>query len=251
MDARILPGQCCTLSLPGPFFGGRLTGGHDVHVAMCQSRPVVLDLDGVIIQSNRIKYIAMLALFDQHPHEYAAIDSYIAANYGVRRDHKIAHILAAILRIEPTQALVADYLARYDVALAPLLHDAPLVPGVDVFLAQGRRACYVSSSAPDVEVRDQLSRRGLSGCFQSIFGAATPKVDVLRRVRHLHRGQAPVFFGDSPGDRDAADQAGVAFVAVTSERDNFPDQPVVKLRDFASLDAVEASMAAARVSSNS
>lgn len=210
-----------------------------------QPAPLVLDLDGVIVQSNHIKYVAMLALFSEHVREYSAIDTYIAANYGVRRDHKFAHILGSILRIEPTDALIADYLARYDTRLTPLLHDAPLIPGIDRFLAHARHCFYVSSSAPDSEVKDQLAHRRLAQHFQSIYGAATPKADALRQVQRLHSGQVPIFFGDSPGDWEAAKEAGVAFVGVTGERDNFPSQTIVKLRDFSSAEATNAAIHAA------
>jgi len=44
------------------------------------------------------------------------------------------------------------------------------------------------------------------------------------------------------GDYEAACQAGVAFVAVVCERDNFQGMRVVKLRDFAHRSTVELAM---------
>jgi phosphoglycolate phosphatase-like HAD superfamily hydrolase len=216
-----------------------------VDQSIYQSPPIVLDLDGVIVQSNRIKHLTMLTLFEEHVREYADIDAYIAANYGMRRDRKFAHIIASILGIEPTDALIADYLTRYDAALAPRLHDAPLVPGIDLFLRQARHGFYVSSSAPDIEVRDQLAHRGLASYFKAVYGASTPKTEALRQVQLLHSGQVPIFFGDSPGDWEAAIETKAAFVGVTAERDNFPDQAIVKLRDFSSMSTTDAAMRAA------
>ena len=44
------------------------------------------------------------------------------------------------------------------------------------------------------------------------------------------------------GDYEASRQAGVAFVGVVCERDNFKGMPVVKLRDFAQRSTVEQAM---------
>lgn len=47
-------------------------------------RPVVvLDLDGVIIKLNLLKYKAMLAMFADYPDKLAAIAAYILGNEGV------------------------------------------------------------------------------------------------------------------------------------------------------------------------
>jgi phosphoglycolate phosphatase-like HAD superfamily hydrolase len=195
---------------------------------------VVLDLDGVIVRSNAVKRHAMLEMFRDHPAEAAAIASYVAANPGIRRDRKIRHILERILNVHASDELVASYLARYERELVEGLAAAPLVPGVDAFLAHAEHPFYVSSTAPEREIAAQLQRRGLSKRFVAIFGATTPKVDALRSVCARHPSAAVVFFGDSVSDWEAARDAGVAFVGVVSEGDSLGGLPVPKLTDFTS-----------------
>lgn len=42
-----------------------------------------------------------------------------------------------ILHIDPAEAQIEDYLARYEGAFAQRIAQAPLVPGVEAFLTQG------------------------------------------------------------------------------------------------------------------
>ncbi|MGC1174593.1 HAD family hydrolase [Polaromonas sp.] len=206
---------------------------------MNQAAAVVLDLDGVIVKSNLVKHHAMLSLFSAPAAELEKISAYILANGGVRRDHKITHVLGKILGIEPTGAVVADYLSRYAEKLESLLSVAPLVEGVKEFLAVGAHTFYVSSSAPEIEVEAQLARANLAGSFAKVYGAGTPKASALHQIVSFEPDRAVIFFGDSVGDLEAAKEANVAFVAVACELDNFPGQCVIKVSSFASLASVE------------
>ncbi|MFZ4662797.1 MAG: hypothetical protein ACOYNY_37675 [Caldilineaceae bacterium] len=80
---------------------------------MQQDRVVVLDLDGVILKTNLIKYRAMLSLFAEYPMQREPISDYILVRGGVPRRDKLTGILREIVGVEPTPALIADYLERY------------------------------------------------------------------------------------------------------------------------------------------
>ena len=205
---------------------------------MCAS-PIVFDLDGVIVQTLLVKYRAMLSLFGDHTDQRDAIAQYILANGGVPRRTKLAYLLKNHVRTEPTDALLSGYLQRYASELEHQLALAPMVPGVEPFIAQYPGTRYVCSSAPEAEVHDQISRRALSHHFAAVYGSNTLKSTALRAIAAAHPGQPIVFFGDYVGDWEAANQAGVAFVGVTSERDNFRGLPVLKLQDFSSPKAVK------------
>ncbi|MEJ8839717.1 HAD family hydrolase [Ramlibacter sp. AN1133] len=202
---------------------------------MPQLPPIVLDLDGVVLQTNLLKHRAMLSLFEDCP-EQSAISEYILSNVGVRRDVKIAHILRTFARGSATDDL-GHYLVAYAGKLEQLLRSAPLVPGVEDFL-RSDRSFFLSSSAPEPEIELQLRSRGLWSRFERVFGASKPKAMALSEV-HQASGSRPVFFGDSPPDLDAAVEAGASFVAVVFERDNFAGVPVVKLPDFTSAERVQ------------
>lgn len=206
---------------------------------------VVLDLDGVIIKSNFVKHRAMLAMFDDHPDKRAAIDAYILANGGVARRDKLVKILESIIGIEATQARLTQYLEQYARSLEASLAAAPLVEGVKEFIARGGHAFYVSSTAPEEEVRDQLARNDLLHCFHKVYGSHTPKATALAEISVRHAGEDIVFFGDSLGDLNAARETGVAFVGVRNERDNFEGLDIVRLEAFNHPELVDQAMLAA------
>lgn len=200
---------------------------------------VVFDLDGVIVKTNFVKHAAMVSLFADHPDQQGAISSFILSNGGVPRRTKLAHLLQHALGAEPTEALLAEYLQRYAAQLEHQLAAAPMVEGVAQFIACYPAPGYVCSSAPEAEVHQQLSRRALGSHLAAVYGGDTPKPDALRAIAASHPSQPVAFFGDSVGDYEAARKAGVAFVGVVCERDNFKGLPVVKLRDFAHRATVE------------
>lgn len=202
---------------------------------------VVLDLDGVIVKSNAIKHQAMLSLFESESAHQKEIGRYLLTNNGVPRRTKIVAVLENILKIEATEDLVSGYLNRYDAALIDRLFAAPLVDGIAKFMADHCYVYYVCSSAPKHEVQGQLARAGLAASFTGIFDLDTPKADALRQIKQSHAGDAIVFLGDSRGDLRAAEVAGVPFIAVVAERDNFCGENVVKLKDFSSPELVRKS----------
>jgi phosphoglycolate phosphatase-like HAD superfamily hydrolase len=210
---------------------------------------VVLDMDGVILQSNAVKGEAMVALFADQPQDVRArIDAWNRAHGGVRRDDKLRHILSDILGHRSDDDAVAGYLDRYARALKGAIDRAPLVPGIDAFLAGGRHVFYVSSSAPEDELREQLARRGLAPYVARAFGADTPKPRALRAVRARHPQADIVFFGDAVADLQAtrdAPETCVAFVGVTCEQDHFGDRDIARIADFHDIEAVDRAWARA------
>lgn len=202
----------------------------------------VLDLDGVILKTNLIKYRAMLSLFAGYKEQQESISTYILARGGVPRRAKLFGLLRDLLGVDPSPALLEDYLARYAHALEHELAIAPTVEGIDGFLHHDGYTFYVSSSAPEPEVYQQIQRRNLLTYFAGIYGANTPKATALQTIRTANPGKRLIFFGDAIGDWNAAKAAHVAFIAVINERDNFGNEAVLKLSDFTNITQVEACM---------
>ncbi|WP_269759252.1 HAD family hydrolase [Variovorax sp. E3] len=206
---------------------------------------IVLDFDGVVIKSHVAKRRAMLAMFSEHPERAAEIDAYILSHGGVARREKLAGILETIIGVEPTPAILVQYLSRYARCVEEALSGAPFVDGVTEFVAQCPCPVYISSTAPEAEIHEQLQRADLLRRFDAVYGSGTQKARALEEIAARHRGMEMVFFGDSLGDLVAARDAKVPFIAVTNERDNFKDMDVVKLDSFHSRDRVEHSIRAA------
>ena len=211
---------------------------------------VVLDLDGVIVKTNLVKHDAMLALFADDPARQASVSAFILAHGGVPRRHKLTALLHARLGTAPSEAAIEALLARYAAALAHQLAAAPMVEGVEAFLASWPGPMYVCSSAPVPEVHSQLSGRALDARFAAVYGGDTPKCEALRQIADANPGRRVVFFDDAVSDHAAAQAAGVAFVAVACERDNFATMAVAKIQDFVQPAVVARAMTEALASPN-
>jgi phosphoglycolate phosphatase-like HAD superfamily hydrolase len=203
---------------------------------------VVFDLDGVIVKTNFVKHAAMLSLFGEHSEQQNAISQYILSNGGVPRKVKLTHLLRNVLDTEPTETLLSEYLHRYAIALEHQLPAAPMVDGVGAFIASCPGARYVCSSAPEAEVHAQLARGSLATHLTAIHAGAASKSHALMDIVAMHAAGPVVFFGDSVGDYEAACEAGIAFVGVVCERNNFQGTPVVVIKDFSDRAAVEQAM---------
>src|SRR6185295_3853044 len=92
---------------------------------------IVLDMDGVLLRTNDAKYRAMLGLFERYPEKAPAISQFILSNGGVPRAEKLKHILESIVGIVAPQAMVDEYLVKYQHALEGALSDAPFVSGME------------------------------------------------------------------------------------------------------------------------
>ena len=200
---------------------------------------IALDMDGVLLKSNDAKARAMLELFQEYSTKTNGISQFILRNGGVPRVEKLTRILDSIIGIPAPEAVLTEYLAKYEASLEEALLAASLVSGVKEFLSTWECPLYLCSSAPSGEVSRQLGARNLVGYFAEAFDGRTPKDVALRSIASRHGNAGVVFFGDSLGDLSAARSAQVPFVAVVAEWDNFPGHRVVKLHDFADRPAVQ------------
>lgn len=181
-------------------------------------RAVVLDFDGVVVESNHIKTVAFERVFADYPEHAAAMMAHHRANISDSRYKKFRHLAVDLLESPDPDAVVADLAERFTGHVASQVEECELVPGAEAFLSEfsERVPLYLASVTPQPELERILARRGLRKWFREIFGEPpTPKRDALRRVVESggYTQKEVVLVGDSPGDMLAARDAGVEFVA--------------------------------------
>lgn len=207
-------------------------------------RAVVLDFDGVVLQSVDLKTNAYRALFtNEAPEAVRRILEYHLANGGISRFEKFrwAHreVLKRPLSPERERELGDSFNALVEEAVVA----AEWVPGAREFIEEMRGVLpvFVASGTPEDELRRIVDRRGMSGLFAGVFGSPPKKPEILRRIARSAGAQPAelVMVGDSLNDFDAADAAGTRFVGVVAPgtRSLFPGSAAV-LPDLTGLRAL-------------
>ncbi|MGB2754745.1 MAG: HAD-IA family hydrolase [Phycisphaerae bacterium] len=208
---------------------------------------LVLDFDGLVVESEAIKDAAFVEVFPEFPKHHEAIRAYHLANKHLVRYAKFRHIVQNILgrpyTPEDERRIAEVYARRTRQAIVA----CPFVPGAPEFLAHfaGRAPMYLASATPQDELRIIVEARGLDRYFKGIYGAPHRKPDILREVMAAE-GAPPdqtVFIGDSRADMHAAEAAGVPFVA-RNHKDDFSGCGVPRFDDLHGIRAYLAPLVA-------
>lgn len=212
---------------------------------MATSAPVgfVFDLDGVVVDSNRLHVESWRAVADRHG--YPLADPEHIGKCGLRTTAVIRDVLqwpvtdAEAQRIGwEKEELYRDWI-RADGIRA--------IPGVLEFVRQTRALeipCAVGSSAPRDNVTVCLQALGLTHAFQAavsgedvVRGKPAPDIFLAAAVAIGVRPTDCIVFEDAPAGIAAAQAAGMRVVALTTShpRDDLADAGRI-VQDFTELD---------------
>jgi phosphoglycolate phosphatase-like HAD superfamily hydrolase len=177
---------------------------------------VVLDCDGVILESVEAKTQAFVRLMEGYGP--TAVDKFIAyhlANNGVSRFEKFAWFYRTELGREITPEQQKELGGRFTQLCYEEVLAAPFVPGIYEFLEKQHRAMpiYVASGTPHGELNQIFQGRKLTQFFKGICGTPPGKTDLLAKIVK-EEGVNPahtLMVGDSSTDMEAAENVGTLF----------------------------------------
>ncbi len=185
-------------------------------------RAIVVDCDGVLLASNRLK----TSIFEQVLRDSGFAEADIArfrtfqrANFGMSR-YRLFEALLAWPDLSPYPATSRDALcAAYGGALYARYVRCPSTPGMAAVLRHLQDAgvpLYVVSGSDGAELKAVFAERGLARWFQAIHGSPATKVENLALVAEHLRIRSPmadvVFVGDAEADWKAAAATGCRFI---------------------------------------
>ena len=181
---------------------------------------LILDFDGVVIESNDIKTQAFEKVFSQFPQYKDAMMQFHYGNVSVSRVEKFNYLAALMGRVadKKLKAEMADNFSQY--ILEGIL-TVPLVKGADRFLkmVKGHLPLYLASVTPANELNHILEKRGLLHWFDGVYGCPPwTKANAIRDIisRNSILPKNSLLIGDSAGDQRAALETGVQFIARNS-----------------------------------
>ena len=181
---------------------------------------IVFDFDGTLIDSNRLKYDAYFKLFG----DSEGVDQTIRAVLAEMYENSRFEILEEIIkrggdRKESEVKRKVDELAnRYnDIVLAGAKACAE-IPGAEltlISLAQKYRL-YVSSTTPEVSLKEIVDFRGWRGYFVDVFGYPRQKGTTLKQIidQENATGRQVLVVGDGESDRNSALENDCLFLHV-------------------------------------
>lgn len=203
-------------------------------------RYVIFDFDGVLAETNEIRFQGFAELFRDLPDgEMTRFMNFVRANGGLSRYGKIRHLYEDILRRPVSEEQIAMLAGRYsDIVKQKVIKAAP-VEGSLEFLTrhQGRFEFAVVSGSDQQELRQVCRARGIEKYFQEILGSPKEKGQNLTELL-ANRGwekQASVYVGDSQNDYQAAVEVGLDFIGRQSGVTDWSDTDVVFIASLREL----------------
>jgi spore coat polysaccharide biosynthesis protein SpsF (cytidylyltransferase family)/phosphoglycolate phosphatase-like HAD superfamily hydrolase len=179
-------------------------------------KAIILDFDGVILESISAKGEAFADLFSGHPECIPQIVDLHHQFPGVSRFEKFEIIYRDILKTPLTEAVKAKLGRDYSRCVKHRVIKCPFVKGAREFLS-ARAAdtpLFVASATPQTELEEIIAELDIGGFFVSIFGTPVRKADAAKQILKDHDFSPDdvLMIGDSLADFDGATESGVNFI---------------------------------------
>ena len=188
---------------------------------MNKIKAIILDFDGVIVESNQEKTLAFNDLFKCYPPYQDTMMAYHLANFSTSRMTKFEHFVYKLMERPKDIDSVKKMAQQFSELVMHRVIACPSVSGAQDFLEEFSKQLplYVSSATPHDELKEIAHSRGLTTFFKQIYGDPPyKKKEAIRLV--LEREQLPpdevIFIGDSVSDYMAAKETGVEFIGRNS-----------------------------------
>ncbi len=177
---------------------------------------LILDFDGVILESVSVKTEAFRTLFSFVPEHVEEIVQFHRDNGGMSRFDKFRYIYNNILKEDLTQKKFEELSEKFAAIVFKEVIKVPFVPGAQEFLEtyHSKIPLYVVSATPEEELIQIIQKRGVSHYFKKVFGAPRKKTECISDIVKL-TGSPPdsvIFVGDATNDFEASQATGVRFI---------------------------------------
>ena len=177
---------------------------------------LIFDCDGIILESVDVKNAAFARICREIDPAYEKLFSaYVELHGGVSRVEKFMWLVREIHGREITAEELRTMGQNFVRYCRDAVMETPLVPGFEAVAERwlGRVPMYVASGAPQYELVEILTQRGLARYFVDICGTPPAKAALLLHILRAS-GADPahtLMVGDSKTDSDAALVAGTKF----------------------------------------
>ncbi len=184
-------------------------------------RTILLDCDGVILDSNNIKTEAFKETLKKEPK--ILINQFIEyhkQNQGIDRYRKIEYFFSKIKKVKTNyEEQYLSYLEKYASICRDALLNANYLPGIINFLENIRALpniqIFIISGSEHEELNYIFKKRNIFNYFDGIYGSPKSKKKIIQNLIEEKKFNYPaIYFGDAKSDMIAALKFKIDFVYV-------------------------------------
>lgn len=196
---------------------------------------LILDFDGVIVESLPIKDRAFKILFKKYPEKLDEIVHYHLTHNATIRFEKFRYITKEILGQKFTKRVEKKLKNQFsNIVVSEVIH-CPFVKGAKEFLQNFYKKVpmYLASVNPPKELRQILRARSILKYFRRIYAYPWTKKESIRDILRREKISAveALFIGDSYEDYLAAKATKIMFIGRDSQR-SFCQADIPIFKDF-------------------
>ncbi len=204
---------------------------------------VVFDFDGVIINSNKLKYDAFFKIFSHD----STLKEIVAEVLNKHREASRFQIIRLILTryyndsgrsIEDVKKETLFLAEKYNQIVEQGAINCSEIPGARTTIEKLSKQypLYINSTTPIEPLKRIIFSRSLN-VFKEIFGGPESKIKNLSRIleRENTSGSFVSVVGDGISDLKAAEEAGCHFIGIRNEFNNFNKYNIQMLDDLLEL----------------
>jgi len=192
---------------------------------------VVLDFDGVIIDSNQPKVDAYYRIF--HNKEESVVTEILRTDREKSRYKIIKMVLTRIhaqdevsREIDPAQ--IEAYAEKYNSLVESMAKTCPEVEGADRMLESlaGQYTLYLNSATPQEPLERIVEARNLRHFFKGVYGTTGSKTEKLQEIMDIEQipGSKIVVVGDGRSDMISAEACGCCFIGICNAFNSFDNK---------------------------
>ena len=188
---------------------------------MCGIRTLILDFDGVLVESKEEKTAAFKELFSFYPEYEQQMLDYHYQFFSTSRMEKFRFFVFELMKRPGDSDRVTLMAEKFSNLVMKRVVSCPEVPGAKEFLKEFSQQfpCYVSSATPQEELRDIIRCREFEPYFKDIYG--DPPIRKKRAIQTIleRENVSPeesLFIGDAMSDFLVAREMGVKFIGRNS-----------------------------------
>lgn len=184
-------------------------------------RSLIFDFDGVLVDSNEIRFKGFELLFDNFPRDKIyQFMKYARSNSGLSRYIKIKYFFDNILGKPISDEKIGNLAKQYSMLVKQKVIEADPMEGSLEFLTRFHELIDMAivSGSDEEELREICAQRGIARYFVDILGS--PKSKEINISQLLSRKgwtkNSCVLIGDSINDFDAAKNSRISFIGFNS-----------------------------------